>query len=235
MTNDGILGIKNRTENWKTVQHFHGLSRDAQKRLAKKFLGTDDLESNDIQIELFWYGFRDYIEQCPEGDKPTEEAVEHLYRKYFGDLKDKIQTFPNPKLPPVFKTPGPKNYDSSYKRELFNNLRHTEIDIAIRSGRNLILGEAKYQSSLDAKSSYVLVHQLIRQRVMAQILLQLSGENLEISHFLVGDKKRLDTMKNRAQVKFMQCQGWLRNDNVLSWECVKAIAEGKEACSQQRS
>lgn len=22
----GILGIKNRTENWETVQHFHGLS-----------------------------------------------------------------------------------------------------------------------------------------------------------------------------------------------------------------
>ena len=30
----GILGIKNRTENWKTVQHFYGLSDNAKTRLV---------------------------------------------------------------------------------------------------------------------------------------------------------------------------------------------------------
>ena len=225
MSNDGILGIKNRTENWKTVQHFHGLSQDARKCLVKKLLGTNQLESEDIQIELFWYGFRDYIATCDEKGNcpPTAENVVEIYNEYFGDLKGKVQRFCDPKFPHKFSGLIPKNYDPSLEGDLFNNLRHTEIDIAIISGKHLILGEAKHQSSLDAKSSYVLVHQLIRQRVMAQILLRVSGADLEITHFLVGDKKRLDTMKNRVQVKFMEKQKWLKPENVLSWDDIEQL------------
>ncbi len=32
----GILGIKNRTENWKTVQHFYGLSDNAKTRFVQR-------------------------------------------------------------------------------------------------------------------------------------------------------------------------------------------------------
>lgn len=32
----GILGIENRTENWKTVQHFHGLPDETKVCLVKK-------------------------------------------------------------------------------------------------------------------------------------------------------------------------------------------------------
>ena len=32
----GILGIKNRTENWKTVQRFYGLSEYAKTRLVQR-------------------------------------------------------------------------------------------------------------------------------------------------------------------------------------------------------
>ena len=31
-----ILGIENRTENWKTVEHFHGLSDEAKVKLVQK-------------------------------------------------------------------------------------------------------------------------------------------------------------------------------------------------------
>ena len=32
----GILGIKNRTENWKTVQRFYGLSEYVKTRLVQR-------------------------------------------------------------------------------------------------------------------------------------------------------------------------------------------------------
>ena len=32
----GILGIKNRAENWKTVQRFYGLSDNARTRLVQR-------------------------------------------------------------------------------------------------------------------------------------------------------------------------------------------------------
>lgn len=221
----GILGIENRTENWKTVEHFHGLSYDAKVCLVKRLLGTQELEPQDIDIELFWYGFRDYIDQCPADEKPSEERVAGMYNKYFGDLRDKIQEFRAPQFPYKFNDLSAKNYNpiGDYQKELFDNIRHTEVDIVIQCGDRLIVGEAKYESSLDANSGYVLVHQLIRQHVMAKILSDSCKSEKEIVHFVVGDK---ESLKNTAQVKFMIDQGWLPEGNVLFWDDIERIAKG---------
>ena len=54
-----ILGIENRTENWKTAQVFAPLfegadvrKRLARKRLAGKLLGKP--VKRDVSLELFW-------------------------------------------------------------------------------------------------------------------------------------------------------------------------------------
>ena len=232
MSNEGILGIKNRTENWKTVEHFHGLSDDAKARIVAKLLGSKDFDSSSIEIQSFWYGFRDYIAKCNDKgvNPPSPEQVGRAYRKIFEGLQSKVSEFRDKDYPRAFATLQPRNYSPSekYFGQLFDNLRNTEADIVIRCGNKLLIGEAKYESSLNAESKYVLVHQLIRQHVMAKILVDIAGDNLEVQHFLVGDACKLDSLKNTVQVKFMKQQKWLRKENVLSWDCIAAIAEGKE-------
>ena len=66
----GILGIRNRTENWKTVEHFHCLGDDAKIRIAQKLGEPEDTPPEKINIELFWYGMRDYIDQLGNGNQP---------------------------------------------------------------------------------------------------------------------------------------------------------------------
>ena len=231
MSNDRILGIENRTENSKTVQHFHGLTREKQVRLVRCLLGNQEVGDDvDIKINLFWYGFRDYIAKCKDEGKPppTKEQAGKIFGDLFGDLRNDVSKFQDPDLPRGFTPLQPRNYSSEedHFKELFDNLRHTEIDIVIQCGKHLILGEAKYQSSLDTKSRYILVHQLIRQHVMARILLKVCGTDLEISHFLIGDRKRIANLKKRVQVRFMEKQKWLRPENVLSWERIAEMTSG---------
>lgn len=52
----GILGIENRTENWKTVQHFHGLSNEAKFCLVQELGEPAGLLAEEISLELFWKG-----------------------------------------------------------------------------------------------------------------------------------------------------------------------------------
>ena len=57
-----ILGITNRTENWKTAQYFAPLFGANSVRLARLLLGSGTtLEPGDVSLELFWRGVRDYI------------------------------------------------------------------------------------------------------------------------------------------------------------------------------
>ena len=49
----GILGINNRTENWKTVQHFHGLSDAAKVRLVRRLGEPKDTAAEEVSLELF--------------------------------------------------------------------------------------------------------------------------------------------------------------------------------------
>ena len=59
----GILGIRNRTENWKTVEHFFALNDFAKGRLIQRLLEpyshNKEVVPASVQVELFWSGIRD--------------------------------------------------------------------------------------------------------------------------------------------------------------------------------
>lgn len=62
------------------------------------------------------------------------------------------------------------------EENLYNNLLNTEIDIVLQTDTHLCIGEAKSSQKLDATSTHVLMHQLIRQYVMARILVRTYGQ-----------------------------------------------------------
>ena len=123
------------------------------------------------------------------------------------------------------------NYDvSKPEREytLRRNLIHTEIDIVLETQDHLFIGQAKHESGFGVDGKDVLVHQLIRQYVMAKILVDLTRSDKQVISFVVGDDT--DKMNKYVQVKFMldqrrryKDQGWLRKGNVLSWGKIKEL------------
>ena len=217
----GILGITNRTENWKTVQHFHGLSGDAKVRLVEKLGEPVEKPAAEIKIELFWKGVRDYAAIT---DKPTPEKMAEIYNRHFSDLRRQIcafrETQPNNRK---FRPLQDHNYvaDSETQDNLYQNIQNTEIDIVLETPQHLFIGEAKHESRLDASSDYVLVHQLVREYVVARILVDYiseckPGKKREVVLFIVGNNR--DDLKKIEQVKFMleQERGWLKSQNILS-------------------
>ena len=78
--------------------------------------------------------------------------------------------------------------------------------------------QAKREMSLSPDGSLVLVHQFIRQYVMAKILVDLTKTGKEVVVFVVG------VNENRLQVQFMIKQGWMKASNVLSWSDIKRLA-----------
>ena len=128
------------------------------------------------------------------------------------------------------KDPGVHNYGLSKpgaKRKLFNNLRHSEIDIVLETPDHLFIGEAKDESPFGSDPFDVLVHQLIREYVMASILVGIAGMNKKVVPFIVGSEDRIKSIKNTQQVKFMsdspRC--WLDKGNILSWEQVERLVQ----------
>ena len=88
---------------------------------------------------------------------------------------------------------------------LGNNLVNTEIDIVLQSPNHLFIGEAKHEMTFGANGRLVLVHQLIRQYVMAKILMdRLESDGLakkNVIPFVVGDD--VGSLKKGRQVEFM--------------------------------
>ena len=223
----GILGITNRTENWKTVQYFHGLSDDGKVCLVEKLGEPAGTPAAEIKVELFWKGVRDY---AAAADKPTPEKMAEIYNRHFADLRQQIGDFremqpPNRRFRPL----QVHNYVASpeTQNELYQNLQNTEIDIVLETPKRLFIGEAKHESRLNAKSDYVLVHQLVREYVTARILVDHISESnpskkREVVLFIVGNNR--DDLKKIEQVKFMLDQeGWLEGKNILSWDDIAAI------------
>ena len=108
--------------------------------------------------------------------------------------------------------------------KLFQNLRNTEVDIVLEDSEYLYIGEAKHEKGFGADGKLILVHQLIRQYVMARILLDMSASTASkrIVPFVGGDD--VSKLKKINQVRFMINQGWLQEDNVLSWQEIKDLA-----------
>ena len=245
-----ILGIKNRTENWKTARTFARMYPENLASLAnyllKSYCEFDDcnlprLRPGQVQLELFWKGVRDHV-HLPEGENGTrkgaselKEAIKEreqdhikafarLYDSLFPDLRYKVDGFPKGEKR-TFNSLQADNYivsTDNRRNMLFSNLRNTEIDIVIASPNHLFIGEAKGEMGLHSNSKYMLVHQLIRQYVMANILLKHLGSKKTVVPFMVSN----DTAKEKRnlQARFMLCQEWLKKENILAWEDVGKLA-----------
>ena len=225
-----ILGIDNRTENWTTAEHFFPLFKDAdlRKDFVVRLGEPKGTPPEDIRLELFWYGMRDYIYSEKEKGVSEEELIKDFadrYNNLFDGLSENIQ---NPKYRFRLrdtKDPGVHNYTLSKaeaKRELYNNLRYTEIDIVMETQNHLFIGEAKDESKFGADPSDVLVHQLIREYVTAHILVDIKGRQKKVVPFVVGTRQNI---QNRSQVQFMMDKCWLKEDNVLTWDDIKKLGQ----------
>lgn len=217
----GILGITNRTENWKTARYFSPFftNQSARTRLAERLLPSASSPPSEVKLELYWKGMRDYLHEHKKKD--DGQVFSDLYQRLFPDLRSKVCSTDG------LRCPDCKNYDSSTGDggELRNNLVNTEIDIVLESKTHLFIGEAKHESRFGADGNLVLVHQLIRQYVMARILVELQGaDDKELVPFVVWDKPQRG--QDPYQLKFMIKQGWLDNRNILSWAEVKKLARG---------
>ena len=231
----GILGIENRDENWKTAKYFapYIANSNASRALATHLLKQHDpnlaiKEDEEVKLELFWKGMRDFLNKEEPSAEELSDKVAEIYNKRFYNLRWKIEQFHGLKLPNDW------NYCVSNKYaqdKLFSNLVGTEIDIVLATRNHLFIGEAKYESDLGKDGNLFLVHQLIRQYVMARILVAIKGDTLKVVPFVVGNepgatklKGDVARLKKTAQVNFMKNRGWLKKDNVLSWEDIKKLS-----------
>lgn len=214
-----ILGITNRTENWKTAAYFAPLFGHRSVRLARLLLPEGSprigLEPGDVELELFWRGFRDHIHRQGGRSAYKPDDFARRYELLFPKLREQVEAFGE------FQELTDRNYTTADESRLATNLWHTEIDIVLESRKHLFIGEAKHEMSFHAHSSLILTHQLIRQYVLASILLGLCGAQKKIVPFVVGDSAA--RMKRTAQVRFMLKQDWLREENVLEWSDIEAL------------
>ena len=186
------------------------------------------VQGDTITIELFWRGVRDYLKKENENISKLYDYVKDIYLAHFCSLRQDIIDSPELNIGKSWNynvDRVPVRLSGKDSDKLSNNLFYTEIDIVLQSEKYLFIGEAKSESRLGAKSEYVLVHQLIREFVMAKVLVDLSKSNKCVVPFVVGDKDKLANIKNSKQVKFMINQGWLNKKNILSWDCIDRIAK----------
>ena len=211
----GILKIRNRTENWKTAHDFAPLFRDAEgrRRLAERLLGKP--VKSEVSLELFWFGMRDYGNQLGWKTKDYVEPCADAYKSLFGELREQVR---NSDLTGRLER---DIYSADHKTRLANNLIHTEIDIVLQSHHHLFIGEAKRDEKFGDRAS-VLKHQLVRQHVMARILLELVGSKKKIVPFVVGNDR--EKLAEDAQVRFMSEHFGMRKENVLRWDDVRGLA-----------
>ena len=206
----GILGIENRTENWRTTVYFSPMFSEKSYKFAEVLGATPAFSPAAVRIELFWKGIRDYRHREGISRKDLERKVVEAYDRNFSNLRGDVLGFQE------FAELEGGHYVSDGERaesRLTNNLLGTEIDVVLETPKHLFIGEVKHESTFGADGKLVLVHQLVRQYVTATILLQIAGENKEVIPFVVGDST--DYLKKTSQVRFMISQGWLSQANVL--------------------
>ena len=221
----GILGIKNRTENWKTAKTFAPFfnNPDLRLKLVERLGEPEGANPGDVKLELFWKGMRDYIHGAEP--KPAEATLAEMYKRMFSDLRLQIGGFHSDDGV-EFDLLKEWNYSPPHPEEaqaLYKNLRNTEIDIVLESKGRIYVGEAKDESGFGANGSLVLVHQLVRQYVMAKILVDLLGTKHEVVPFIVRNNPK-DEQKEPAQIQFMLWKGWLIEKNILIWKDVSDLA-----------
>ena len=184
----GILGICNRTENWKTARNFAPFLEHGATRLAD-YLNGKPVESN-VRLELYWKGMRDFMNEEQDKQKWKVEIADRFRSsELFGNLRQSVSDFRVSGIP-AFQKLEPHNYDRSNTEGIYWNLYNTEIDIVLESRHTLFIGEAKGEMSLGADGRLVFVHQLIRQYVMANVLVELTETPKRVVPFVVGCNER---------------------------------------------
>ena len=136
--NSGILGIKNRTENWKTARSFAPFFRVNRHILADRLCGKAIHGAGDVHLELFWKGMRDYVHHHKPDRETLAEELGNLYNSLFPDLRGQIESFGRFQL-------NPDNYrviSVEQRRKMATNIRNTEVDIILETPSHLFVGEA---------------------------------------------------------------------------------------------
>ena len=162
---------------------------------------------------------RDYLHKNGGKNPSDDEDFAERYVRLFPDLRSRIEDFGG------FRNLNDSNYDvftEVKKANLRNNLVNTEIDIVLESPNSLFIGEAKHEMSFGADGTLVLVHQLIRQYVVARILVDRLECDKEVVPFVVGDDAK--QLRKSHQVGFMTRQGWMTERNILEWRDVEDLA-----------
>ena len=213
-----ILGIPNRTENWKTAVYFSPLFGEKSIRLAERLGEFPRPQSGEVKLELFWKGMRDHLHDRKKNKKSAKQALVDRYNRLFPNLRGDIEKFGE------LQIPNSQNYDASTEDrrvKLVENLANTEIDVVLETPSHLFVGEAKHEMRFGANGSYILVHQLIRQCVMANILIDFLPNQIkkEVIPFVVGDD--VEYLNRTAQVHFMIDQGWMKKENILCWDEIR--------------
>ncbi|MBN3136050.1 hypothetical protein E2566_03655 [Pectobacterium punjabense] len=227
-----ILGIKNRTENWTTVGHLFDLRNN---KLIRYLMGNNSDDSapfdngSEARLELFWYGYRDYI----FGKNITRNTVkiDAIYERFlrlFPGLQERVLNF-NGESNKYLRVKKTANY--SLEREdaplrLFQNIRHTEIDIVIETRNKLYIGEVKDSQTFGAHGGLFLPHQLLRQYVMARILVDELGKDLDVVPFVIVNDSTPRNDQNKVQLKngqvlLMENLNYLNMKNVFTWSDIE--------------
>ena len=223
-----VVGIENRTENWKTARclsPFFGVRAAVLARRLGESLATPPAA---VKLELYWKGVRDWLACCTE-KKDCEDRLVDSCRKLFCGLRDRIEEYGGFRL-----TCG--NYEVCWedqRPQLVTNLVNTEIDIVLETPTHLFIGEAKYKSGFHASGKLVLVHQLVRQYVMANVLLDVLGCHREVVPFVVTENPQRRTPSDghadvpgmrSHQVQFLIDQCWMKPCNCLTWDDLDTLA-----------
>ena len=221
----GILGIRNRTENWKTASALVPLFDNSRAiYLARRLGESQDTPDKEVHAELFWCGVPDWIDNAATQNAKRMLRAEMFktYRCLFSSLSHEIETYKSLQHPREFSPLREHNYStsSSSSAELVSNLEGTEVDIVMESPTRLYIGEAKYESSLDTNGNNVLVHQLLRQYIAASVLTKVTCTEKEVIPFLVAE----EDLSNRVQVKFMVDQGWMYENHLLTWNSLRELS-----------
>ena len=105
-------------------------------------------------------------------------------------------------------------------KQLVSHFKNTEFDIVLETSKHLFIGEAKDESGFGTDGRYVLVHQLIRQYVIAQILVYLVDKHNPkiVVPFVVAPGCKRQSLENTAQFRFMTYYPQGRPSKILSWE-----------------
>ena len=135
----GILGIENRTENWKTTVYCSPMFGWESHRLAAMLGATPELLPGEVRLELFGKGVRDYRYQKGLSRRELEVRVVKSFNQSFHNLRRDVLASQE------FQELQDDHYvlsgDSAAGR-LTNNLLGTEIDVVLETPAICLSGKS---------------------------------------------------------------------------------------------